>query len=166
MRRAAQLRSMLAAVDRDLPAPQVHAMRDVMALSLLPQRIASVVAGTLGAIAALLAGIGLYGLVAYQVAARQREIGVRLALGASPGRIGREVAGGAAKLIAIGLGIGLVLSLGLARVVATQLYGASASDALAFAGGGLVLTLAAFAACFVPVRRASRVAPLDALRDD
>jgi predicted permease len=162
----AELRTLLAGIDRDLPPPQVHAMRDVIALSLLPQRIASAVAGTLGGIAALLAAIGLYGLVAYQVAARKREIGVRLALGASPRRIGHEVAGGAARLIAIGLGVGLLLSFGLARIVATQLFGASASDVLAFAGGVLVLVVAAIAACAAPVRRATRVAPIDALRDD
>ena len=141
-------------------------MRDVMALSLLPQRIASAVAGALGSVAALLAGIGLYGLVAYQVASRRREIGVRLALGASPARIGREVAAGAARLIVIGLGVGLLLSLGLARIVATQLFGASPIDALAFAGGVLVLVLAALLACAAPVRRAARLAPIDALRDD
>lgn len=163
---AAQLRGVLAAVDRDLPAPQAHAMRDVIAISLLPQRIASWVAGSLGAIAALLAAIGLYGLVAYQVTARRREIGVRLALGASPRRIGKEVAGGAAKLIAIGLGIGLLLSLALAQLLASQLFGASAGDVLAFAGGIAVLVVAAVVACAAPVQRATRVAPIDALRDE
>jgi len=162
----AQLRTLLAAIDPDLPAPEAHAMRDVVALSLLPQRIASWVAGSLGGIAALLAAIGLYGLVAFQVAARRREIGVRLALGASPRRIGREVAGGAARLIGIGLGVGLLLSFGIARIVATQLFGASAGDVLAFVGGVLVLVVAALAACAAPVHRATRVAPIDALRDD
>jgi putative ABC transport system permease protein len=162
----AQLRTLLGGIDRELPPPQAHAMRDVIALSLLPQRIASAVAGTLGAIAALLAAIGLYGLVAYQVAARKREIGVRLALGASPRRIGQEVAGSAARLVGIGIAVGLALSVGLAQVVATQLFGASAADVFAFAGGVLVLVATAAAACAAPVLRATRVAPIDALRDD
>jgi predicted permease len=161
---AAQLRSVQHALDASLPAAQVHPMSDVIALSLLPQRVAGMTALALGAIGLLLAALGLYGLIAMHVASRTREFGVRLALGASPKQILAEVLRRGALVSGAGLVIGALLSLGGALLLSGLLYGANPGDALAFVGAALVLAAIAMFACWLPARRAARVSPMEALR--
>jgi predicted permease len=154
------------AVDPDLPRPQVHAMTDTVAISLLPQRLAGLVSALLGALGLLLAALGLYALVAQHVAARTREIGVRLSLGASPSRIAREVAGRGARLLGVGAALGLLLALALARFAEGVLFGVDAGDGIAFAAALGLLAAVGLAACLPPARRAARIEPSVALRQD
>lgn len=160
------VREAFVAVDAQLPRPPVHALADTVALNLLPQRIASGVAGVLGALGLLLAGIGTYGLVAYFVASRTREIGVRLSMGATPQRIERDVLGRGLRLGAIGLGLGLVLAAMAAMAASGLVFGLVAGDSIAFVGALLVLTLALLAASWFPARRAARISPMTALRHE
>ena len=163
---AMQLRGELHALDASLPVGPVHPLTDVIALSLLPQRIAGMASLVLGAIGLLLAAIGLYGLIALHVANRRREFGVRLALGASPKRIVAEVLRRGAWLSGTGLAIGTALSLGGAVLVSGLLYGVNRSDALSFLGAAVVLGAIALLASFLPARRASRIDPMVALRHE
>src|SRR6202035_432539 len=120
--------------------------------------------GIFGAVALLLATIGLYGVRSYSVAMRTREIGIRMALGARPAealRMGRREV---LLLTAIGLASGLPLSLGLSRVLAGTLYGLSGATAAVMAMAALLLAIVAAVACYVPARRAATVHPLEALR--
>ncbi|MGB4858779.1 MAG: FtsX-like permease family protein, partial [Dokdonella sp.] len=163
---AMQLRSELHGLDASLPVGQVHPLTDVIAVSLLPQRIAGMASLVLGAIGLLLAAIGLYGLIALHVANRRREFGVRLALGASPKRIVAEVLRRGAWLSGTGLVIGTALSLGGAVLVSGLLYGVNSSDALSFLGSAVILGAIALLASFLPARRASRIDPMVALRHE
>jgi putative ABC transport system permease protein len=156
----------IAAVDPDLPVPQLHAMQDTIALSILPQRIAALTGGAIGALGLLLAALGLYALMAQFVAARTREIGVRLSLGATPSRMAREVAWRGARLSLLGLGLGLLAGSALAMAAQTVLFGVDAGDVVAFAGAALAIAVCALLACAGPARRAARTAPAVALRQD
>lgn len=160
------VREAFVAVDPQLPRPPVHALADTVALNLLPQRIASTVAGTLGVLGLLLAGIGTYGLIAYFVASRTREIGVRLSMGATPAHIERDVLRRGLRLGAIGLGLGLMLAVLAAMAASGMIFGLVAGDGIAFAGAGLVLAFAVFVASWFPARRAARISPMTALRHE
>jgi predicted permease len=163
---AAQLRTEQHALDASLPAAQVHSLGDVIALSLLPQRIAGMTSLALGVIGLLLAAIGLYGLIAMHVVSRTGEFGVRLALGASPKRILAEVLRRGALLSGAGLVIGALLSLGAAVMVSSLLYGANAGDAFAFVAAAALLAAISLLASYVPARRAAAVDPVVALRNE
>ena len=115
-------------------------------------------------VALLLAVLGVYGVLAFSVAQRTSEFGVRIALGATSGDIAALVLRQGAKLVLIGIGIGLVAYLALSQVVGKLLYGVAATDPAALAIAPVVLALAALAACLLPVRKAVRVNPLEALR--
>ena len=163
---AAQLRAIVRGLDGALPAPQVHPMQDILALSLLPQRIAGMIAAALGAVGLLLAAIGLYGLIAFYVASRTREFGIALALGASPAHLLGSVLRRGAWLCGIGLALGAALAAVLALLISGLLFGTQPGDALAFAGAIGLLGAAALLACYVPARRAARLHPMVALRQD
>ncbi|MCE3004821.1 MAG: ADOP family duplicated permease [Xanthomonadaceae bacterium] len=156
----------VSAVDPDLPLPQVHDMRDSVALSILPQRIATLGAGVAGALGLLLAALGLYGLLAQYVAARTREIGVRLSLGATPTRVARDVAWRGARLVLAGLLLGLAGASGLAVAAQSLLFGVAAGDLLPFAVAALAVLCCAVLACLGPARRAAATTPAAALRAD
>jgi len=161
---AAQLRAQLRALDASLPMPQVHPLQDVVALSLLPQRIAGMIAGVLGAVGLLLAALGLYGLIAYHVASRTREFGVKLAIGATPARLLGEVLSRGAWLCGIGLLAGGAVACGLAALMSSLLFGVQLGDLLAFAAAGIVLGAVALLACYLPARRVAKLQPTVALR--
>jgi putative ABC transport system permease protein len=118
----------------------------------------------LGLIALVLASSGVYGVMAHSVTERTHEIGIRLALGATPQQVLRRIAGRGIWLAAIGLGIGVALAFVLARLMASLMFGVSATDPLIFAGIPALLAFVAIAACYLPSRRATRVDPMIALR--
>ena len=115
-------------------------------------------------IATLLAAVGIYGVMAYAVSQRSHEIGIRMALGAEPGDVLRMVVGDGMRLASIGLVLGIAGSFIAVRYMESQLYGVKATDPITFAGVAAGLAIVAFAACYFPARRATRVDPLEALR--
>jgi len=160
------IRDAIARVDANLPRPAVHALADTVALSLLPHRIASGVAGVLGMLGLLLAAIGTYGLIGHYVASRTREIGVRLSMGATPRRVERDVLARGLRLGGIGLGVGLACAVALAMAISGMVFGLVVGDAIAFAAAALVLAVAVVAASWIPARRAARISPMSALRHE
>ncbi len=161
-----QLRQTNARMSREQVIFGMQTMNEIIADSLSVRRFSMMLFGAFAALALVLAAIGLYGVVSYLVGQRTHEIGVRLALGAQRGDVLRWVLGQGARLALLGVGIGLVAALGLARVMAQSslLYGVRAVDPLTFAGVALLLTAVALVACYVPARRATRADPLAALR--
>lgn len=161
---SAAVRGVLKDVDPNLPLVRVSSLREFADFGLLPQRLAASVAGSLGSVALLLAAIGLYGVTAFTVARRTREIGLRVALGANPRRVKALVVGQALKLTAIGGAIGLLLAAGMARLISDLLFGVSPFDPIAFGGTALALVLVTLAASYLPARRAANLSPTIALR--
>jgi predicted permease len=129
-------------------------------------RMAAAMAAALGGLALLLAAVGVYGVVAYSVEQRRREIGVRMALGARSAQIVGFVAKSNSRALAVGLAVGLLASLGVSELLQTSLYGISRLDPVAYGGVVLVLLAAGLAASIVPARRAAAIAPLEALHYD
>jgi putative ABC transport system permease protein len=120
--------------------------------------------GIAGTIALLLGAVGLYGVIAYSVSQRTREIGIRIALGAQQNNVMRLILGEGMLVILIGLTIGLASSLALTRFLSSLLFGVTATDPITFAAVAVLLAVVALAACYVPARRAMRVDPIVALR--
>ena len=161
---AAPVRAVLKDVDPNLPLVRVSSLREFADFGLLPQRLAASVAGSLGSVALLLAAIGLYGVTAFTVARRTREIGLRVALGANPRRVKALVVGQALKLTAIGGAVGLLLAVGMARLISDLLFGVSPFDPIAFGGTVGALVIVTLAASYIPARRAANLSPTVALR--
>lgn len=151
-------------MDANLPVYDVKTMDEHMRLSLLPLRAGAWVAGSFALLALTLAGLGIYGVMAYSVSQRTREIGIRMALGATSGNVLGLVIKQGARLAAIGLGVGLAGSLALTRLMSSVLYGVSATDAVTFALVSSLLAAVVLAACYIPARRAAGVDPIIALR--
>jgi putative ABC transport system permease protein len=133
---------------------------DVMA----PRRFSLIMVLIFGAIALTLASIGLYGVIAYSVTQRTHEMGIRMALGASPRDIRRLVVGQGLAVALPGIVIGLIGGLVLTRLMSGLLFGVSPTDLPTYAGGAAVVALVAMLACYVPARRASKLHPMTALR--
>jgi len=157
-------RTTLRALDADLPLMNNTTFEQYTSVALLPQRLAGVVSATLGIIGLLLAAIGVYGIVAYAVSQRTREIGIRVAVGATPNGVARFMAGEGVRVAAIGIVIGLALALGGAQLIRSFLLGMNPYDPLAFGAAATGLWVVAVIACVVPARRAARVDPVVALR--
>jgi putative ABC transport system permease protein len=139
-------------------------MAEVMGASVEARRFNMLLLGIFAAVAMLLAAVGIYGVMAYSVTQRTNEIGVRIALGAKPRDVIGMIVGRGMRLTLIGAAAGLVLSIGLTRLMSTLLFGVSATDPLTFAAVSLLLAGVALAACFIPARRAAKVDPMIALR--
>ena len=150
----------------DMPVFAVHTMDDATAQTTAMRRFNLTLMSVFAGVALALAAIGLYGVIAYAVGQRRREIGVRQALGADSAAIHRLMLASALRMIVPGLAIGLVGALVLGRLIASQLYGVGASDPLTLALAVIILALVALAACAIPTLRAARVPPLEALRDE
>jgi len=159
-----QVRAEVRALDANLPLTNVVTMQEHMRLLLAPARLLALLSSALGVLALLLAAIGLYGVMAYVVGSRTREIGIRMALGAQTSGVRRLVIGQGLKLALIGIALGLLAAFGLTRVLQSVLYGVSANDPLTFVGVAVLWLAVALLACYVPARRATRVDPLVALR--
>ena len=162
----AAVRREVLALDRNVPLTAIQTMKERVAEVTSRTRFIALSLGLFAGLALALAGIGIYGVMAYSVSARTREIGVRLALGAPPGRVLRMILNQGLRLTLIGIGAGLLVSFALTRVMQRLLYGVSATDPLTFTGVTLLLTLTALLACWIPARRATKVDPLVALRSE
>ncbi len=149
-----------------LPVGHVRSMEQVIVESMASNDFNATLMTIFACAALLLAAIGIYGLMAYLVQQRVREIGIRIALGAQRSDVFRLVLGQGLKLALIGICIGLAASFGLTRLMASQLYGLSATDPLTFAGVAIGLAFSALLACYIPARRAMRVDPAVALRHE
>jgi len=163
------LRSMRAEIlhlDPDLAVFNVHSMSERIDLSLAPRRTSMLLANAFGGVALFLATLGIYGVLAYLVAQRTREIGIRVALGSSRASILRLVLREGLELVLIGLVLGIIGAVSLQKVVATEIYGVRALDPLVLASVMALLASVALAACVVPARRAMRVDPIVALRSE
>lgn len=159
------IRGTLRSLDRDIPISQVQTMEEIVAKSLAQRRLSMSLLGVFAVLAALLAAVGIYGVMAYMVAQRTNEIGVRMAMGAATSDVLKMVLLDGAKLAAGGVLIGVLASLALTRVMTSMLFGVSASDPLTFAFVSLLLTSVAVLASYLPARKASKVDPLVALRN-
>ena len=160
------LRQAVREVNPALPLLSVTTLAERTSASLLPQQLAVAVIGTFGGVALLLSLLGLYGMLAQNVAQRTREIGIRLALGAAPGSVARLILGQGWRLTGLGLAVGLALAAAGSRLLATFLFGTSPLDASAYGGALLVLVLTASLAMWIPIRRALAVDPAEALRSE
>jgi predicted permease len=161
---AAALRSEVQQLDPNLPVNNLRTLEEQVSNSMSDDRLVAVLSISLALLAALLAALGLYGMLAYVVARRTREIGIRIALGGEPADILRLVMGQGGRLTAVGAALGIVLALVAMRWVASLLYGVTAHDPLTFIGVVVLLAMVSGAACYIPARRAMRVDPMAALR--
>ena len=161
-----RLEQALASLDPALPVFGRTTLEEAVAGGLSTSRTAATIAGFFGALALLISSVGLYALVAGAVAERTREIGVRLALGSTPSGILRLMMREGARLGAVGLGIGLVGALGVARAMGGLLYGLSPGDPVTFVAVPLILGIVVLLATWLPARRAVRLDPVAALRSE
>ena len=161
---ADQLRPLLAAMNPNLPIVTAQTLDDSVALGFAPQRVAASVAGSLGIVGLILTGIGIYGVTAYTVTRRTREIGIRIALGARTADVIRMVLREGVALTLIGSAIGVVLAAALSHVLAGFLFGIPPIDPITFAVTTVLFAAIGLAACYVPVLRATHIDPKQALR--
>lgn len=143
---------------------ETKSMEEVVADSLAARRFSMILLGVFAALALLLSSIGIYGVISYVVGQRTHEIGIRMALGAQRNHVLRLMLGEGMKMALVGVAIGIAAALGLTQLMASMLFGVSATDPITFCGVALVLTSVALAACYIPARRAMRVDPMVALR--
>jgi putative ABC transport system permease protein len=153
-------------VDKNQPVFQVRSMDEIISGVVSAQRLAFLLLGVFAFLALALAAIGIYGVTSYVVSERTHEIGVRMALGAQPLDVSGLVLGHGATLAGLGVTGGLVAALALSRLLSSLLFGVSATDASIFLGVAALLFFVALAACYVPARRAMRVDPMTALRNE
>jgi len=163
---AQPLRAAIRGVDPEQPLFDVMTLDQRVEQSLTGRRVPMQLIGAFAALALLLAAVGIYGVLAFAVAQRSSEFGVRMAVGADAARIRRLVLGGGAKLIAIGLAIGVAGAVALGLLLRNQLFGVGSVDPPSLAAVALALAAIAFAACWLPARRAARIAPIEALRNE
>ena len=154
------------ALDRELPLADVRTMQEVVDATLARPRTVTVLLVTFAVMALLLAAVGVYGVMAYSVAQRTQEIGVRMALGATPRSVFDLVLAQALRLVGIGVMAGLVFAAALTRLLAALLYETEPLDPATFIVTTVLLTVVAMVACYVPARRGTRIAPVQALRAD
>ena len=152
------------AIDKDLPVYDVHTMKEVRSISVGLQKFNSILIGIFAAVALLLASVGIYGVMSFAVTQRTQEIGIRMALGARTPDVLKLIVANGMRLAVVGLTIGLVASWGLTRFISTLLFGVEPTDPLTFSLVSFALLSAAFLACYLPARRATKVDPLEALR--
>jgi putative ABC transport system permease protein len=161
---SAAIQQQFLAVDAQLPVSKIRTMEQVLSESTARQNFNTLLLTIFAGLALLLAAIGIYGLMSYTVEQRSQEIGIRAALGAGTGDTLRLIIGQGMKLAVIGLALGLAAAFGLARLLASLLFGVKTNDPMTYAAVALVLTSVALLACFIPAQRASKIDPLVALR--
>lgn len=151
-------------IDKDQPLTDVRTMDDVVGSATAQPRLTMLLLGVFSATALILAMVGIYGVIAYSVAQRTQELGIRMALGADPGDVLKLVVGQGLGLTLTGIAIGLAGAFALTRLMSSLLYQTSATDPIAFAVSALLFTAVALLASYLPARRATRIDPTDALR--
>ena len=162
----AAIRRTIAALDPELPVADVRPLDDYVRAARASQRFASLLALAFAGVALVLAGVGVYGVIAYATARRRYEFGVRLALGAQPRDVTAAIVREGAVLAAVGTGAGVLGAAVAARLLASQLYGVTAGDLASYAGAIGVMAATAVVASWLPSRRATTMSPLDALRSE
>jgi predicted permease len=158
------IREVVAQVNTNLPLFDVKTESEQIDQLLFQERLVARLSGFFGLLALVLACVGLYGLLSYEVSRRTREIGIRLALGARPGSVLKLVLRQGIVLAIIGAAVGIGVALGVTRYLTSMLYDVHANDPLTMIAVAALLTLVALAACYIPARRAMRVDPIVALR--
>src|SRR5215472_3583579 len=161
---AAAIRSLVQRIDPNLPVNNLRTLEEQVSNSMLNDRLVAVLSVSLALLAALLAALGLYGVLAYVVGRRTREIGIHIALGGGRPDILRLIVGQGLRLALVGGAMGIVAALMVTRWVASLLYGVTAHDPLTFVAVAMLLAIVSGAACYIPARRAIRVDPIVALR--
>jgi putative ABC transport system permease protein len=164
LRLVSAVKSRIWSVDKDQPVSQIATMDEILSQSLERRRLYLVLLGVFAGLALLLAATGIYGVVSYSVTRRTREMGIRVALGAERLDVLGLILLQAAKLALTGEFFGILVALAVTRLMSSMLFGVSAADPWTFAGAVVLLTAVAFAACYIPGRRAMRVDPIVALR--
>jgi hypothetical protein len=159
-----ELRRLVREVDPRLVIMDSRTMTEHLSVMLFPPRMAALLLGVFGLLALVLASTGLYGVVAFTVSRRVREVGIRMSLGADSSAVVRMVLKGAMALVLVGAIIGLALTAGLTQLISQFLYGVSTTDPVTFFGVPTVLAAVALLAAFLPARRASKIDPVEALR--
>jgi predicted permease len=162
----AEIHRVVRNTDVHIPITYEKTIADHMAFALWPSWMGAVILGALGLLALLLASVGVYGVMAYSVSQRQRELGIRMALGAQSSQVLQLVLRQGMLLAMIGLGLGLFAAFGSTRLASTFLYGVNPHDPLIFGAVTSLLAIAAFAACYFPARRALKIDPIIALRSE
>jgi predicted permease len=160
------VRRVVTALDRRVPVYRVAAMTDLMSESLGTRRFDLILLATFAAFALLIAAIGVGGVLAFTVSRSTHDIGIRTALGAGPGDILRSIGGPTARLVGVGVALGLVSAAVLTRFMRSIVFGVAPIDARSFGGATVLVVIVALGACYLPIRRALRVDPLLALRQD
>jgi predicted permease len=160
------LRAQVAALDAGLPITDLSTMSDRVGDSVAARRYPMLLLLLLGGLALVLGAIGLYGVLAYAVSQRQRELGIRRALGANQGDVVRLVLGSGLRMVALGLGIGLITALATTRFMQALLFEVSPRDPVTFGVAGLLVTAVTFLACWIPARRATRADPVAVFRGE
>jgi putative ABC transport system permease protein len=160
------IRAAVAAVDKEQPIFSIATMQEVVNASVSSRRITLILLTLFSGLALVLAGIGIYGVVSYSVAQREKEIGIRVALGAQRSDVMRLVLAQGGRMALAGIAVGSVASLALTRLMTNLLYAVSAADPATFAAVAGVLASIAMVACYIPARRTLRVDPLIALRHE
>jgi putative ABC transport system permease protein len=165
---AAAIKQEVLQIDKDQPVFNIRTMEEIRTSSVAPQRLYMMLLGIFAAVALVLAAVGIYGVMSYSVTQRTHEIGIRMALGASPRDVLRHVVGQGMALTLAGVGIGVVGAFILVKVISSllssMLFGVSATDPVTFISISILLAAVALAACALPARRATRVDPITALR--
>ena len=161
-----QVRSAIWSVDKDQPLWATMSLQAIVDGARAPWRFIAVLLAAFSFIAVAIAGAGVYGVMSYSVSQRRREIGIRLALGAEVHRVRRDVLVHALLLVGIAVAGGLGLAVSGARFASSVLFGVQPTDSASLAGAAAVLAFVAMTACYAPARRASRVDPLVALRQE
>jgi putative ABC transport system permease protein len=157
------MRRVIQSLDHDLPLYNVMSLSDLLDENVAPRRLIVLLLSSFAGIALLLAGLGVYGVMAYMITGRTREIGLRLALGANGRDIVRLILRQAVPLVLAGAAIGVAVSLSLKRPLTPLLLGVSATDAWTIAAVALLLVVVALAACSIPMRRAMSIDPVKVL---
>jgi len=163
---APAVREAVASLDRGVPVTSVQTMADVVSGATAQPRLTLVLLGMFAAVALVLAGVGIYGVISYAVSRRTHEIGVRMALGATPGDVRRMIIGEALRVVAAGVCVGLIGALLITRLMTSVVYGVRVTDPITYAGVAGMLAAVALLASYIPARRATRIDPLVAMRTE
>ena len=161
---AATVRNAVWEIDKDQPVSDIQTMEQILAESIARQRFSMLLLAIFAGVALVLAGVGIYGVMSYSVAQRTHEIGIRMALGAQTGAVLKLAVGYGMKLVLVGIAVGLIAAFALTRLMATLLFGVTATDPTTFTLISLLLVAVAAIASYIPARRATKVDPIIALR--